>query len=80
MQDGDALPMGWQARIILQAFVMACAQCNAGTDDFAQTSALLLLKATLDPSGTSLESWNPSTDPCTWGGLSCNSQGQVTSM
>ncbi len=61
----------------------ACAHdlcCGAGTDNFAQTSALLLLKATLDPSGNSLQSWSPSTDPCTWSGLTCNNQGQVTNM
>ena len=61
----------------------ACAEqlrCVAGSDNFAQTSALLLLKATLDPSGNSLQSWSPSTDPCTWSGLSCNGQGQVTTM
>lgn len=55
-------------------------RCDVGTDNFAQTSALLLLKATLDPSGNSLQSWTPSTDPCIWSGLSCNNQGQVTSM
>ena len=49
-------------------------------DNFPQTSALLLLKATLDPSGNSLPAWTTTTKPCTWPGLTCNQQGQVTSM
>ena len=47
---------------------------------FPQSSALLLVKASLDPMGTSLPSWSPATDPCTWQGLACNGQGQVTTM
>ncbi|BDA47263.1 probable LRR receptor-like serine/threonine-protein kinase at N-terminal half [Coccomyxa sp. Obi] len=49
-----------------------------GTD--AQEEALLLLKASLDPTATALPSWDPSTSPCQWQGITCNPAGQVTNI
>jgi hypothetical protein len=51
---------------------------RAGLD--AQEEALLLLKATLDPTAEDLPSWDVSTPPCTWQGIICNGAGQVTNM
>ena len=42
--------------------------------------ALLLLKASLDPTFTGLPSWDPATNPCTWQGLTCNAQGVIIAM
>lgn len=62
-------------RKILLYVVLLCA---AGTD--AQEEALLLLKSSLDPTATALPSWDPSTSPCQWQGITCNPAGQVTNM
>ena len=49
-------------------------------DVYPGVQALLLLKASLDPTFTGLPSWDPATSPCTWQGLTCNAQGVITAM
>eukprot|EP00891_Asterochloris_glomerata_P006163 jgi/Astpho2/6163/fgenesh1_pg.00088_%23_8_t len=47
----------------------------------SQQQALLLLKSSLDSAGTgALADWQSSTSPCSFSGVSCNSQGLVTGI
>ncbi len=74
--DGKCQPaVMLQIRSILLHMVLICA---AGTG--AQEEALLLLKASLDPTATALPSWDTTTSPCQWQGITCNPAGQVTNM
>lgn len=43
-----------------------------------QSSALLLLKAAIDPNN--VLDWSLSTSTCSWQGITCNSAGNVTTM
>lgn len=71
-----------KARFLSPLLLLLCCSviARAAPASTAQTNALLLLRAAIDHTGKLTASWSPTTDACTWQGITCNATGAVTDI
>lgn len=67
-------------RPLLLALLMVGAAAGQAVGNTNDTELLLEFKASFQNGETALADWDASKGSCSWPGISCNAQGQVTEM